>query len=385
MQNDAQFYLNLPLHKISVSQLLRNEESFCDVPGDWHIVITDIKNSTRAVMDGKHQLVNLVATGSIISTVNIARKEKTMLPFFFGGDGATLLVPGTLRDEVLVALIEHQKNTQENFQLDLRVGCMKVSEVYKQNQLLKIAKVELEEGLDIPIVLGNGLRYAEEIIKNEKYEADLPQSDLSILNLQGMECRWDKIEPPEKRLEVVCLLVDVKEEKFQRPVFQKVLEAIDQIYGPQQNRNPISTQQLNLDASFQKISTEMRVKFGRFKLFYLLKNWLLTALAKTYFVVNERGKRYLKQLVEWSDTLVIDGRINTVITGNLKQREKLMAVLDQMEKEGDLIYGIFVSPESVMSCYIRRQDNQHIHFVDGSEGGYTMAAGMLKEKLRQRK
>jgi len=26
-------------------------------------------------------------------------------------------------------------------------------------------------------------------------------------------------------------------------------------------------------------------------------------------------------------------------------------------------------------------DEQHIHFVDGSEGGYTMAAGMLKKKL----
>ncbi|MFT5165733.1 MAG: hypothetical protein ACI8P3_000961, partial [Saprospiraceae bacterium] len=41
-----------------------------------------------------------------------------------------------------------------------------------------------------------------------------------------------------------------------------------------------------------------------------------------------------------------------------------------------------VSQESVMSCYVRNRDDQHIHFVDGSQGGYTQAAIMLKKKLR---
>ena len=34
-----------------------------------------------------------------------------------------------------------------------------------------------------------------------------------------------------------------------------------------------------------------------------------------------------------------------------------------------------------MSCYVRNMNENHIHFVDGSEGGYTKAAGMLKRKF----
>ena len=33
-----------------------------------------------------------------------------------------------------------------------------------------------------------------------------------------------------------------------------------------------------------------------------------------------------------------------------------------------------------MSCYVRNLNEEHIHFVDGAEGGYTKAAGMLKRK-----
>ena len=82
-----------------------------------------------------------------------------------------------------------------------------------------------------------------------------------------------------------------------------------------------------------------------------------------------------------SDTLIIDGRINTVIAGTSEQREKLNAALDKLESAGEIIYGQHVSNESVMSCYVRNLNDTHVHFVDGAEGGYTKAAAMLKKKI----
>ena len=87
------------------------------------------------------------------------------------------------------------------------------------------------------------------------------------------------------------------------------------------------------------------------------------------------------QLVDFSDTLVIDGKINTVISGTTRQRELLETALNELEQNNEIHYGLFVSKESVMSCYVRSMDNNHVHFVDGSDGGYTKAAGVLKEKL----
>ncbi len=36
-----------------------------------------------------------------------------------------------------------------------------------------------------------------------------------------------------------------------------------------------------------------------------------------------------------------------------------------------------------MTCYIENRKSRHIHFVDGSDGGYTEAAKEFKMKLRQ--
>lgn len=83
-----------------------------------------------------------------------------------------------------------------------------------------------------------------------------------------------------------------------------------------------------------------------------------------------------------SDTLVIDGKINTVISGTRAQRKALQDFLNEMESEGQLYYGMHLSRASVMSCYVRDFKDSHIRFVDGSEGGYTQAAKMLKGKLR---
>ena len=124
----------------------------------------------------------------------------------------------------------------------------------------------------------------------------------------------------------------------------------------------------------------MRVKLGGYKPFYLIRTWLTTLIGLLYFK-TKTGKSYLTQLVDMSDTLVIDGRINTVISGTVKQREQLEIALNDLEQQGIIRYGLFVSKESVMSCYVRSMDESHIHFVDGSEGGYTKAATVLKKKL----
>ena len=77
----------------------------------------------------------------------------------------------------------------------------------------------------------------------------------------------------------------------------------------------------------------------------------------------------------------MDGKINTVITGTSAQRMELAKELERMEEEGKIVFGLSVCSESIMSCYVQDRKNKHIHFVDGSEGGYTRAAVMLKAKL----
>ena len=79
---------------------------------------------------------------------------------------------------------------------------------------------------------------------------------------------------------------------------------------------------------------------------------------------------------------MIDGTINTVLEGSTFKIEALREYLDMAEHDGKLNYGIHVIYASVMSCYVQDRKDKHIHFVDGTEGGYTSAALMLKRKKK---
>ncbi|RZK81033.1 MAG: DUF3095 domain-containing protein [Pedobacter sp.] len=379
MPANENFYSILPVHYISMGDLLVKSELFADVPSDWHVVITDIVGSTKAVFDGKHETVNLVATGSIVAVLNIAFGKNIIVPFFFGGDGATFLVPHTIIDEVMSALYVYRTNTLDNFDLELRAGKVSVKQVYENGHHICIAKFSSSISFSIPVILGKGLTYAEHEIKSS---IDTLKSDTNDeVDLTGMQCRWDKIAPPKDQDEVLTLIVAATSTQQQSEGFRKVMMMIDELYGSLQARQPISVDKLKQKTGFKAMFTEMRAKLGKIKWLELVGNWFVNLYGLVYFQ-TENGKRYLNSLVELSETLVMDGRINTVISGPTSQRIKLLAFLDEMEFKGQIIYGYHTSSASIMSCYVRDLKDDHVHFVDGSEGGYTSAAKVLKAKLK---
>jgi len=64
---------------------------------------------------------------------------------------------------------------------------------------------------------------------------------------------------------------------------------------------------------------------------------------------------------------------------------RLQILLDDLESSDKIIYGLHITHASIMSCYIEDRKEKHIHFVDGTEGGYTSAAIVVKEKLKRKR
>ncbi len=378
------FYNNLFSHEESVNELLCRPDAFEQIPKDWQIIVTDIKGSTEAVKSGRFELVNLVATGSIIAALNIASKTKIDIPFFFGGDGATFVVPPTLLPEIITALIQHQNNVKKEFNIDLRVGRLPVSAVYENGCELKIAKLSINELHTIPIVLGTGLHYAEKIIKLRDINFQEQSNENVTLNLEGMECRWNKIPPPKDTDEVVCLLISCLKEDEQAKIFKKILDKADEIYGSHKKRNPISLPRLQLNIGFHKIKAELKMRQPNFGFMEWIKNWMYVVIGKYWYLKSKPGKKYLNELIQLSDIFVLDGRINMIISSRKTQREILTLFLDHLENNGEIFYGFYVSKQSIISCYVRNRDTNHIHFIDGAGGGYTQAAIMLKEKIERK-
>ncbi|MES2447843.1 MAG: DUF3095 family protein [Bacteroidota bacterium] len=130
----------MPTNRLRLSDLLLNANAFAEVPENWHVILTDIKGSTAAVLGGSSENVNYIATGSIVTVLNLAFKAKIVVPFFFGGDGATFLVPDVLVELAVKKLMAYQSNVMQTFGLDLRVGSIPVEEIYKQGYKIRLSK-----------------------------------------------------------------------------------------------------------------------------------------------------------------------------------------------------------------------------------------------------
>lgn len=382
------FYKDLPSYQVSTADIFQDTR-FVTVPDDWEIIVADVKDSSRAVSDGRHNDVNLVAGGSAIAVLNVAHKYGIEIPFFYGGDGVTFIVPPTLLKPALAALTAHIANASKNFNLDMHKGHINVGAMYGKGFFLKITKLNTGEGLHKAIIFGDGLIEAEKIIKAKAEQISERKTD-SLANMEGLECRWNSIKPPASATEVVCLLIIAVEPLQQRIVFKEVLQHMQMIYGDINNRHPLSTERLHLLFSIDKVKKEMIVKYGKWKPLYFFKSFFQTIAGLFYFkynlnIKNLPGRIYLEQVISNSDTLMIDGRINTIISGTEAQRLQLITFLLEKEKEGSLIFGHHASSESIMTCYIRNRNKDHIHFVDGSNGGYTKAAMEIKRKLQIKK
>lgn len=375
------FYSKLEVHNSSISTLIGDKDKFSRLPDDWHILVADIRNSTQAVQNGQHNNVNLVATGCVIAILNLAEANTLAVPFFFGGDGAVFLIPQNLLTSSLSVLEKHNTNSKKNFGFSLAIGSFSISEIYQQDIDLKIARVKINKNLNIPVILGNGLQYAEDKIKHAD-SLDEVNIDETPLNLKGMECKWDKIKPLKENHEVISLIITGCGNNDFSEVYSEVMRNIDKIYGSVKRRKPISVERLKIKAGLQRINAEMKTKLGKWDLFVFLNSLFIANFGELYLKNTKTGRSYLKKLVQLSDNLSLDGRINTVISGSPRQRKKLLSYLDELEKSNQIKYGYHVSEESIMSCYVKDMStDQHIHFVDGGNGGYTKAANLLKSKF----
>src|SRR4051812_25723976 len=84
-----------------------------DLPGDWTLVLTDVKNSTKAIDAGRYKAVNAIGVSCIVAVQNALAGQH--FPFIFGGDGATLAIPSIELETVKRALCHTRAVAEKDF------------------------------------------------------------------------------------------------------------------------------------------------------------------------------------------------------------------------------------------------------------------------------
>ena len=72
-----------------------------------------------------------------------------------------------------------------------------------------------------------------------------------------------------------------------------------------------------------------------------------------------------------------------VLTGNKHQREELEKYLSQEYLDKNIVYGIHITDRVIMTCLVFQRNGRQVHFIDGADGGYALAAKELKVQLKE--
>ena len=383
-----QFYEELPIY--DDMRCIVDTDRFAKVPDDWYVVVVDVVDSTGAIELGKYREVNTVGVSAITAVMNVTNGID--IPYTFGGDGASMCVPISLLSDVKKAISATVDMARKQFGLELRVGVMSMAEINKGGSSLKVARCRMSRNLVNAMFLGDGLDYAEKIIRlnDGKNFIDLSETKEEQMNFKGFECRWEEV--PSKHGETVSLLVKTvtKDVVKGAEIYAEVLDHIESVYGDENECHPLDMSGLRLSLSKEKLKQELRVRtYGKGMLYtrmYWLKMRIENILGKVLF-----GKHLVTSSVDWwhyklelirnSDYKKFDGMLRMVISGDRKKRKKLAEILDKKEKLGELHYGLHVSSAAQITCLVFDHKEDHIHFVDGADGGYVKASIELKRKL----
>ncbi|MTH96312.1 DUF3095 family protein [Roseibium sp. RKSG952] len=363
-------------------------EGYQPVPDDWVVLAADIVRSRDAIAQGRYKDVNLVGAAVISAVLNKLGREE--IPFVFGGDGAIVLVPKSQQDAGREALAGVAMLAREDAGLDLRVAAIPVTDLRARGTDIKLRKFELSPGNYLAMAIGNGIELAERILKDEEavkaYTVPSDQAEFPMLD--GLSCRWEPI--PSLNGKMLALIVRPGQEGLLPRIVTGMTEAIGFNPVSEAAANRIVTSK-NLRFRFppSSLDTEVQLK-GRIsgRLAYRLRA-LLECAAFVWGYVTKlrvgpfRPKPYLAEISRNTDHRKLDDSLRMVLDLSESQIAGLKHYLETACRSGDLVYGLHESPSALMTCFVTDlAQSQHIHFVDGADGGFAAAAADLQTRLR---
>ncbi|MFT5511603.1 MAG: hypothetical protein ACI89J_004707 [Hyphomicrobiaceae bacterium] len=360
------------------------------VPDDWTVLIGDIRGSTEAIRAGNYKSVNMVGAAVITAVLNACPGYD--IPFVFGGDGGTLIVPPAANQAGREALARLRVHAQSLFGLDLRAGAVTVAALRAGGHDLRVMKLRLSEDNHLAMFSGGGLAFADEWLKRALPgdAIHIPASEEDELpDLEGMSCRW---QPLASQNGMILALISASADTTaagERAHFYDVTQALTQILGaPLELSAPVSDQTLKFRWPPAGLELESRATAGhksrvRRKIEILSQSFIQGLLelfngSAGYY----DARKYREEMRHNTDFEKYDGMLRLVLDVTIEQAAQIDAYLHGEYQAGRLYYGIHSAQEALMTCVVfSLQESRHVHFIDGANGGFALAAAALKAQL----
>ncbi|SMO46128.1 DUF3095 family protein [Gracilimonas mengyeensis] len=384
--NSRHFYEEL--HVISSFREVANHSLYTPIPDSWYLALADIRGSTDAIRLGKYKEVNL-AGASIIAALNNLFEKENMLPYLFGGDGSLIALPDEKIEAVKGTLAFCKDAVKKAYGLEMATGVVSMRSLREDGYEIKAARFRLSEIIDQTLFWGDGVTYAENLIKKENLLEDVEPVEADF---SGLECRWNKV--PSDKDEVAAYIIQAVggTDEDQVNSYEQCFEEIEKIYGTEDEYHPIREEALNMSLNPLQLSAEWKLRTQPSSLTKKVKHAALMAFQYATGVYLMKFNKqtsatnwgdYKPDLVRHADYQKFGDGLRFVAAGTIQQRMDFTHFLDQQFKAGKIAYGVHSSFAAMVTCYVKNYQSNHIHFVDGTDGGYAKASQELKARRKQ--
>jgi len=371
------FYGSIPVFRGFTK--LMEPSLYSPLPGDWTVGVADIVESTKAIADRRYKAVNMAGAAVIASVTNAL--EGREFPFVFGGDGASFAVGADDLPRAREALAATAAWVKEDLDLVMRVAMVPVGAIRAQGADVRVARFGPSANLSYAMFSGGGLGWAEAAMKRGEFAVAAPppgtQPDLS-----GLSCRFEEI--PSVRGLILSVLV-VPASGADPLAFRNVIEdVIELVEGSPDKGRPVPPEGPPLRWPPAGVDYEARAARGG-----SLTKRRAAVLAHTLFAyaIMRFGIKvggfvpaiYTRQVVENSDFRKYDDGLRMILDCTAELEGELSRRLAAAAAVGIVRYGLHRQDAAMMTCFTpsaMRAD--HVHFIDGAQGGYASAATALK-------
>jgi hypothetical protein len=365
-------------------RLVADEFSFSPLPEDWLIGVADVEQSTKAIQDQRYKAVNMAGAAVIAAIANALGGRD--FPFVFGGDGASFAVSPADAAAARQALAETATWVSEDLDLTLRVGMVSVGEIRRNGHDVRVGRYAVSDNISIAMFSGGGVAWADAAMKRD--EISVPRALAGARpDLSGLSCRFERFPTQYGQiLSVLVLPADISRMSAFRAVVKQIISMVE---GSSECDRPAAREALQLKWPPQGCDLEARAsrKAGEPVGIRIMKVYAMTFL---YFLImrfNVRvgrfvPKKYLSEVAANSDFRKFDDALRMIIDCSPGMARRIEDTLAAAESNGHIRYGCHRENAAIMTCFTPLPSQPtHVHFIDGAEGGYALAAAALKQRL----
>ncbi|NNE53667.1 MAG: DUF3095 domain-containing protein [Sulfitobacter sp.] len=372
------FYDALP--RVGAFDQLTETTRYTALPSDWVIGTSDIVDSTGLVAAGQYKTVNMVGAAVISAVMNAL--EGRAFPFVFGGDGANFALSAGDADVARDVLGRVVRWAEEEFGIELRAALVPLSAIRAAGADVLVARYQASEGADYAMFGGRGLAWAEARMKAGDFGVQAAPAG-QVPDLTGLSCRWSHM--PSRNGTILSLVVSPRPEATLGQVMQVYDRIITLAQRLERGGHPAPAEGPGSDwppkgAGLEAHAARQGGSLFKARLKALFESFVAWLLIRTGITLGGfDARRYARIVGENADFRKLDDSLKMTLDCDAATQTEIEHILSEAEAQGVIRFGTSTQDEAMMTCIVPSiLTDDHVHFIDGAAGGYTMAARRIK-------